>query len=159
MNHKLATAMAVVLVAGMAGLSATPTAAAVSPDCDDEFPILHLEPPVSRELAGNGEETGSATGIALTGDERVTVQLVSNNDKLEFGVFVVDPDTQQCVSATSLNLSDCGAAEQLDTTPGSVTQVQTNCQIDAPNEGTRDYFFHMKNLQSDALEYKIWQSS
>jgi hypothetical protein len=138
-----------------AALSAVP-AAAVSADCTDDFLIPDSEPLVPRSLSGSAAEVGKEDVTASGGDEKVTVRLESLDDKLEFGVFVLDSNND-CVSATSLDQSDCGASETL-STMNQAPSVETTCRIDAPSSGSVDYFFHVENQQSDALDYSIWMS-
>lgn len=151
-----ATAIAIAVAMSLtAALSAVP-AAAVGADCTDDFLIPDSEPLTPRDLAGNEDEVGLEDVEAGTGSENVTVRLDSKSDKLEFGVFVFDAN-DDCVSASSLDQSNCGTSEVLDTTsePAPVKEV---CRIDAPTSGTEDYYFHVENPQSDSLDYSIWMS-
>lgn len=158
MKHYLATAMAFALVAGLAGLSLTPTVAAVIADCDDEFLIPDSEPLISRVLLGNAAETGREDVTASGGDEEITVDLRSNNDKLEFGVFVLDGNNCLVAANEDPALSDCGSSEVLDTTDGDQTESKA-CTLEAPSSGTLEYYVHVVNQQSDQLSYKIWMSA
>lgn len=158
MKNYLATAMALALVAGVAGLGAIPFAAAVGDDCNDEFEIQDSEALGSRILLGNAEETGLEDVTAVGGKEEVTVRLDSSPDELEFGVFVNNPTTQECVEASSLNFSDCTASETLKTSQ-QVTEDELTCELKAPQDGTREYFFHIVNQESDRLDYTIWMSA
>lgn len=156
MKNQVATALAIALVVGLGGLSAVPTAMAVPADCNEEFQIPDNEPTTSRILLGDGEETGREDVKAADGDEEVTVRLDSSGDRLEFGVFYLDG--QNCTQASDDGLSNCSDAEVLDTGANPAPQKRV-CQLDAPDSGTREYFFHMVNQQDDPLEYTIWESS
>jgi len=151
-------AMAIAIAVTMtttAVLSAVP-AAAVSADCTSDYTIQDTEPSTPRVLLGLTSETGVEDVTAAGGTENVTIRLDSNNDKLEFGVFVLDAN-QDCVAATDEGISDCSSAETLDTT-GTAATDKITCRLDPPSSGTRDYFFHVENSQADSLDYTPWMS-
>lgn len=155
MKNRIATAVTLALVAGLAGLSGIPTAAAVGPDCNEEFLIPDSKPPLSRILLGNIGETG-LEDVAAGGSEEVTVQLDSEDSRLEFGVFYLDGQT--CTVAMDDGRSTCDDTEVLETETTSATVTRT-CQIDAPNSEGVDFYFHVVDQKIEPLEYRIWMSS
>lgn len=149
-----AIALATLMVA--TSLTVAPAATAVSTDCDDDFLIPDSEPVTPQTLSGSGAEVGLEDVSASDNTENVTIRLESSKDKLEFGVFYLD-DNDDCVEASADNLSNCGSSETLDST-GTPAPIDKTCRIDGPVSGTTEYFFHVVNLQSDPLDYKIWMS-
>lgn len=150
--------MAIAIAVGMnltAALSAVPVAA-VDADCDADFQIKDSETLANtRQLAAGANETGLEDVTAKDGDEKVTVELLTDDDELEFGIFEDMPPCQR-----SSNVSDdCDDDVQLDTTGQESTETHT-CNLEAPLSGSRDFYIVFENVQStDALDYKVYQDS
>lgn len=141
-----------------AALSAVP-AAAVSADCTEDFDIEDSESLADkRTLAAGANETGLEDAKAVSGDEEVTVELLSNDDKLEFGIF---QDTDGCTRSKKVSPDDCESDVVLDTTGAGTTEDSMTCTIEAPNSGSRDFYFPLENIElnGDSLEYKVYVSS
>lgn len=154
MNSKTAVAMALVL-ASVASLVASP-AAAVTADCTEDFTIPTSEPGASTTLAAGASEVGLIDVSAAGGDKTVRVQLTTDDDILEFGIFEVVSST--CQRSTNVNTVACQSDVTLDTTPLLVLPPLTqDCQLDAPASGTRSFYFVFENVEmGDALGYKAW---
>lgn len=150
--------MAVFLVASMAGLSVTPTAAAVDPDCNEDFEIADSEATAStRTLNAGQSETGEEDVLALTGDEVLTVELLSPDDVLEFGIF---EDVDGCMRSSHVSPNDCKSDFVLDTTNMDPDDDAKECTLRAPGSGSRTFFVVFENIEvnGDALDYRAWAS-
>lgn len=151
----IATAI-VLVVAGMgAGLSAVP-GAAVMADCTEDYDIPDSEPLVARDLAAGEMETGKENVKASEGNETLHVELVSNDDKLEFGIF---EDVDGCSRSTNVAPTACESDVVLDTTDSNSTDSKT-CTLIAPDNGSRTFYVVFENIEEngDELEYKAWVS-
>jgi hypothetical protein len=149
----IAIAVTMSLTAVLSALPAT----AVSPDCTKDFDIVDSEALASeRQLGADASETGLEDAIALDGDENVTVELRTNDDELELGIF---EDNNGCERSTHAS-SNCDSDVLLDTT-GSDTEDSQTCTIEAPNSGSRDFYFVFENVEMDGdpLKYKVYVSS
>lgn len=149
--------MALVVAGLSAGIAPAPLAAAVSPDCNEEFEIADSEQDASdRKLAVGVGETGLEDVLATSGDENVTVRLLTNNDKLEFGIFELDGLT--CERSQTVSPTTCQSDVVLDTTANPHPQEEV-CTLQAPNLGSKDYYIHMENIGDSPLKYEIFVSS
>lgn len=156
MNSKTAVAMALVLVAGVGPFLAAP-AAAVAADCTEDYTIPETQPLFPRTLAAGASEVGLIDVSAAGGDKTVRVQLDSDDDMLEFGIFEVV--SNQCQRSTNVNTVVCQSDVLLDTTPLLVfPPVSQDCELDAPSSGARSFYFVFENVEpgGDALQYSVW---
>lgn len=152
----MAIAIATVMVA--AGLSVAPSVAAVDADCTEDFDIADSELLAStRDLDPGEMETGLEDVEDNETNQEVTVELTSNDDKLEFGVF---EDVSGCDRSNNVS-SNCLSDVTLDTTDPSVNTDSETCTLESPDSGTREFFFVQENIEDpgDELEYKIFVST
>lgn len=147
-----AIALATLMVA--TSLTVAPAATAVDPSCTEDFDIADSESAAtSRDLNPNADETGLEDAAASSGDEQVTIELLTNSDKLELGIF---EDIDGCQRATHVSPTSCESDMTLDTTPANVKTDSVTCTIEAPDSGTRDFYFVVENLQGDELSYQAY---
>lgn len=120
------------------------TSSSSSSDCSSDYDIAESHDDAgSRTLLGGFEEVGLADVDAGT-PEDLRVHLETSDDQLDIEVFHIDGDTCQ-----EFNESNCDV---------SVTQTshQTVCTLDDPMSGTKDYWVHFTNPESDELIYHAW---
>lgn len=151
MNRTLATAMALTFVVGAVGLSVVPSVAAVPKDCTEDYEITDTEK--TRPLNTSEHEVGLSKVRAADGDETMTVELLTNDAKLELGVFFIDA-SGTCVSAKNAGESNCDTNEVLDTTSNNVDPpISIDCTLEAPLNGVREFYIGFENIGSVDLEY------
>lgn len=157
MYDKTAMALALTLVAGVVGLGMAPASpvVAVTADCTHDFDIPDSELLSSpRTLAASASETGRERVMAVSGDEDVRVELQTNDDQLEFGIF---EDINGCVRSTNVSPASCESDVLLDTTDPNEDEDSHLCKLLAPSSGSRTFYVVFENVQSsDALEYEVF---
>lgn len=151
----IAVAVAMIISTVGAGISAVPVAAVMA-DCSADYNIADSEPLVGRSLAAGENETGKEEVKASEGDEQLQVELVSDDDKLEFGIF---EKVDGCSRSTNVAPTLCESDVVLDTTGPNQTDSET-CTLEAPDSDSRAFYVVFENIEDngDELEYKAWVS-
>lgn len=149
MKNYLATAMALALVAGVAGLSAVPLVSAGHSNCHEDFEIADSEASAgNRNLDADEIEIG-LEDVSSGTPETLSMGLRSIFDRLEVKVYELDGTT--CTDVTS---EACPA----DPVVLDSFNEEATCDLDAPKD--LDYFVHFENAQStDGLVYETWSET
>lgn len=149
MKEQLAYAMAFAFVVGAVGLSIVPSVAAVPSICDEDYLIDGTKQ--ARPLDPDEVEVGRSD-VSAPGDEVMTVNLTTNNDKLEFGIFELDGD--DCDRSDNVS-SNCDQDVTLDTTGGNPTDA-IDCILEAPPVGTLEFYVVFEHIEdNNGLEYTV----
>lgn len=145
MYDKTATALALVLVAGVGGLGMVPGAIAEHNNCHQTFSVVDGEPAVPTLLSGNDFEIG-VEDVAAGTDEILHVELTSDDDQLDWTVYMLDAN------------DDCVVYDAVNCDESITTPEEQTCRLDAPGSGSIDYWVVLDNPEDDALLFKAWST-
>lgn len=148
MRKTTTTTMALVATLALIGIGSMPTATA-NQQCDKDFDILAIEPPLPRELAESASEIGSIE-VSPGNAVNVSIRLESDESKLVYPIWF--QDTGGCEEATSME-ANCDD-DVLETNIGSKA---TKCTLQPHSSIVRTFFFDFENVGSGTLEYKPWE--